>query len=193
MTALTGPPREALLLPSQATPCFEQLYTSFYEPVFKHLYRLLGDREQAADAAQETFLKAWRALPRLKAQSNLKSWLFRIATNTAYDLLRRRGILSWIMLGDLDDERGENIYADPQEWYLVSEPIEALRKALEGMHPLDRAIIAYKGEGFSVPEIATFLHISPGAARMRLFRARMQLREACNLPQRPAASGGSGA
>ncbi len=163
---------------------------SFYEPIYKHLYRLLGDPEQAADAAQETFLKAWRALPRLKAQSNQKAWLFRIATNTAYDLLRRRRILSWIMLDDLDDERGEYSYADPQEWYLITEPIEALRKALEGMRPLDRAIIAYKGEGFSVPEIATFLHISTGAARMRLFRARTRLREACNFPQRPAASGG---
>jgi RNA polymerase sigma-70 factor (ECF subfamily) len=187
MTALIGPPREATL----ATPCFEQLYTSFYDPIFKHLYRLLGDREQAADAVQDTFLKAWRALPRLEAQSNLRSWLFRIATNTAYDVLRRRRILSWIVLDDLDDERGEAIYADPQEWYLIAEPIEALRKAIEGMRPLDRAIVAYKGEGFSVPEIAALLHLSPGAARMRLFRARIQLREACSLPHRPAASGGS--
>lgn len=191
MTTLTVPQREAILFSSPATHCFEQMYAAFYDVIFKHLYRLLGDREQAEDAAQETFLKAWRALPRLREGSNLKSWLFRIATNTAYDQLRRRRIITWIMLDDLDHEPEENIYADPQEWYLVAEPVEALRKALGCLRPLDRAIIASKGDGFSVPEIATLLHISPGAAKMRMLRARAQLREAFNQSKVPATSGGS--
>jgi RNA polymerase sigma-70 factor, ECF subfamily len=191
MTTLTVPTREVAMVSSPASHRYEQMYASFYEAIFKHLYRLLGDREQAEDAAQETFLKAWRALPRLREQSNLKSWLFRIATNTAYDQLRRRRIITWIMLDDLDHEPKENVYADPQEWYLVAEPIDALRKALGCLRPLDRAIIAYKGDGFSVPEIATLLRISPGAAKMRLFRARAQLREAFTQPKVPAASGGS--
>lgn len=190
MTTLTVPTRGAALFSSPATHRYEQMYASFYEAILKHLYRLLGDREQAEDAAQETFLKAWRALPRLREQSNLKSWLFRIATNTAYDQLRRRRIITWIMLDDLDHEPEQSSYADPQEWYLVAEPVEVLRRALGGMRPLDRAIIAYKGEGYSVPEIATLMRISPGAAKMRLSRARAQLREAFNRPNGPAALGG---
>ncbi len=187
MTTLTVPTREAVLFSSPATHRYEQMYASFYEAILKHLYRLLGDREQAEDAAQETFLKAWRALPRLREQSNLKSWLFRIATNTAYDQLRRRRIITWIMLDDLEHEPEQSSYADPQEWYLVAEPVEVLRKALGGMRPLDRAIISYKGEGYSVPEIATLMRISPGAAKMRLSRARAQLREAFNRPNGPVA------
>lgn len=190
MTTLTGPPREASPFSSQAILCFEHLYTSFYEVIFKHLYRLLKDREQAEDAAQETFLKAWRALPRLREGSNLKSWLFRIATNTAYDQLRRRRIITWIMLDDLDHEPEQSGPADPQEWYLVAEPLEVLRRALWKMHPLERAAITYKGEGYSVAEIAQLLRISPGAAKMRLSRARGQLREAFGRPGGPLASGG---
>src|SRR6266516_3150243 len=66
---------------------FDQIYDEYKTPIYNYMYHLVGDREQADDLTQDTFLKAFRALPKMDANLKLSAWLYRIATNTAYDAL----------------------------------------------------------------------------------------------------------
>src|SRR2546421_4930855 len=76
----------------------EEIYQTYYPRIYQRVYSLLRHREQAEDVTQESFLKAIRALPTLTTRDNLYNWLYTIATNTAYDALRRRRRLSWSSL-----------------------------------------------------------------------------------------------
>src|ERR1700719_3786936 len=72
------------------TSAFDVLYQHFYTPIRLYLAHMLGDDEEGDDLAQETFLKAWQRLPALRDGARFDTWLYRIATNTAIDHLRRR-------------------------------------------------------------------------------------------------------
>src|SRR5689334_306010 len=69
---------------------FGEIFDQYQTPLVNYLYRVVGDWELAADLAQDTFLKAYQALPRTDEPLQLGPWLYRIATNTALDALRRR-------------------------------------------------------------------------------------------------------
>jgi RNA polymerase sigma-70 factor, ECF subfamily len=72
------------------TLAFDNLYQFFYTPIRLYLAHMVGDDEEGYDLAQETFLKAWQGLPGIRNISRFDTWLYRIATNTAIDHLRRR-------------------------------------------------------------------------------------------------------
>ena len=74
------------------TSAFDVLYQRFYTPIHLYLAHMLGDDEEGDDLAQETFLKAWQRLAALRDGARFDSWLYRIATNTAIDHLRRRKV-----------------------------------------------------------------------------------------------------
>src|SRR5512146_1434210 len=93
---------------------FERIYDEFKTPIYNYIYHLVGSREQADDLTQETFLQAFRALPRMDANLKLSAWLYRIATHTAYDALRRRKLIAWLPWQDLDHEPADAESADPQ-------------------------------------------------------------------------------
>src|SRR2546421_12447284 len=69
---------------------FNTLFQHYNARICTYLARMVGNDEEGRDLAQETFIKAWRALPGMKDQSQFDTWLYRIATNTALDYLRRR-------------------------------------------------------------------------------------------------------
>jgi len=102
----------------ESTWSFDQIYDEYKTPIYNYVYHLVGDREQADDLTQDTFLKAFRALPKMDANLKLSAWLYRIATNTAYDALRRRKLIAWLPWQDLDHEPADVESADPQEIYL---------------------------------------------------------------------------
>lgn len=72
------------------TVAFDSLYQFFYTPIRLYLAHMVGDNEEGFDLAQETFLKAWQGLPGIRNIFRFDTWLYRIATNTAIDHLRRR-------------------------------------------------------------------------------------------------------
>src|SRR5579871_5632237 len=72
------------------TQAFDRLYRYFYTPICLYLAHMVGDYEEGCDLAQETFLKAWQGLHTIHNMARFDSWLYRIATNTAIDYLRRR-------------------------------------------------------------------------------------------------------
>src|SRR5215813_10652716 len=87
---------------------FEDIFSRFQTPLTNFVYRLVGNREQAYDLTQDVFVKAYRALSSgttIQAAA-LSSWLYRIASNTATDALRRRRLISWLPLSLFNEDRG---------------------------------------------------------------------------------------
>jgi RNA polymerase sigma-70 factor, ECF subfamily len=147
---------------------FVDLYNEFHQPIFGYLFRLLRDRERAEDAVQEAFVKAYRALPRLDGDANYRAWLYRIATNTAYDRLRRQRLLSWLPLLDDGD--------DPALHY---DHIDGCDTSIQVQEALNRLPVRYRAPlllygvyGLSTAEIARVLGITRSGVKMRLARAR---------------------
>jgi RNA polymerase sigma factor (sigma-70 family) len=151
---------------------FESLYTTYYPRILGYLCRLLGDREQAEDAAQETFLRAWRRFGRLRPNSRVSSWLYRIARNHAFDLLRRRALIAWQSLQDLDaEDDGQVREYDQVEVALL------LQKAFDLLPPQHKQVLALWNGERSPDQMAAILQTTAGTARNRLSRARAAWRQ----------------
>jgi RNA polymerase sigma-70 factor (ECF subfamily) len=154
---------------------FERIYDDYKTPIYNYIYHLVGNREHAEDLTQESFLKAFKALPKMDASLKLSAWLYRIATNTAYDALRRRKLIAWLPWQDLDHEPADRDSADPQETIGTA---DLVRAALKRMPPQYRAaLLLYTQEGFSYAEIASTLSIAESGVKMYLSRARHSFRE----------------
>ncbi len=87
---------------------FESIFLRFQTPITNYIYHLLGNREQAYDLAQDVFVKAYKALLNgtVVQPAALSAWLYRIATNTTTDTLRRRRLISWLPLSLFNEDRG---------------------------------------------------------------------------------------
>jgi RNA polymerase sigma-70 factor (ECF subfamily) len=159
---------EWLLAARQGEPwALEQLYHAHQPQVYALCFRLLQRAHDAEDAVQATFVRAFRALPRFRGQSSVRTWLYRIATNEALSMLRRRREgAAW-----QEEQHGA---ADGTGG--VVERL-AVRAALGRLTPEHRAILVLRlWEELSYEEIATVLGISLPAVKMRLNRARGQFR-----------------
>jgi RNA polymerase sigma-70 factor, ECF subfamily len=154
---------------------FNAIYEEYRTPVFNYVYHLVGNRDEAADLTQDTFVKVYRALPS-RTDGSLSAWLYRIATNTAYDVLRRRKLIGWKPLQDLVQEPAAVGSADdPQETYGT---VELVRAALRRMPQSYRAaLLLYTQEGYSYSEVAKALNISEKGVKMYLSRSRQSFRE----------------
>ncbi|HEU5348365.1 MAG TPA: RNA polymerase sigma factor [Ktedonobacterales bacterium] len=110
VAAETEPPTDAQSAtgPVIGVSDFEDIFTRFQTPLCNFVFRLVGNREQAYDLTQDVFVKAYRALAggtTIQAGA-LSSWLYRIASNTATDALRRRRLISWLPLSLFNEDRG---------------------------------------------------------------------------------------
>src|SRR5687767_9972374 len=103
----------------------ERLYRLYYQPVLRHLERLVGQHESAEDLCQETFLKAFKHWDHLRDVTCVRRWLYRIATNTAVDYLRRQRRIN---VTTLSEETVHSTIAPAQAQWEDAEPVwEALR------------------------------------------------------------------
>ena len=89
---------------TEAALTFDEMFTRYHGRIYGYLVGMVGDAEQAQDLTQDTFLKAYKALPRT-SDLVLPAWLYRIATNTALDALRHRRRLTWLPFTPDDEER----------------------------------------------------------------------------------------
>lgn len=143
----------------------EQFFHRYQAQVYSLCYRLLGRAEDAQDATQTAFIKAFRSLPRFRGESGVKTWLYRIAVNEAMSLARSRRTTA-----DLGNE------ASPAPEPRMVERL-AVEAALAQVSADHRAILVLRfWEGLSYEEIAAVLQISLSAAKMRLHRARDEFR-----------------
>ncbi len=161
---------------------FNQLVKKYQGLAYSVAYRILRDREAAADAVQDSFVKAFRALDSFKG-GNFKSWLMRIVTNTCYDFLRARGRRPTESLDNLPGaeefmdgltDRGES----PQEYAERRELNKLLEEAIQSLPEDQRiALILCDVEGHSYEEIADITGAAMGTVKSRINRARRKVRD----------------
>jgi RNA polymerase sigma-70 factor (ECF subfamily) len=150
------------------------LYEIYRQPLLTYLTRLVSDREIAEDLCQDTFVKALRSWSRHDPSANPVAWLYRIATNTAYDHLRRRRRIRFVPLPDIDLVTQQTSMSESH-----LEDQEPVRRALSKLPPEYRIpLVLHTCEGRSTQEIADAMGCSNGAIKTRLFRARERFRQA---------------
>ncbi len=149
-----------------------RLFDAHHRAIFGYLYRMVGeDRELAEELTQETFLKAFEARHQLPEIANPRAWLYRIATNLAFNAHKRRRRFRWLPWSREVETHG------PQGALQAAETRVDLERALGELPPSLRAPLLLSAvQGLSGREIAQALGISEGAVRTRLYRAREQLR-----------------
>lgn len=169
----TGQDVSEKVLAEETAPSFEAIFTRYHGPIYSYLLVMVGNAEQAQDLTQETFVKAYKALPTTR-ELNLPAWLYRIASNTALDALRHRRRLTWQPFAPGDDER--LLAPEPDIPWLCAEQ-ESIRTALDKLTPPQRACLLLRArDGLSVDEIAAALHMSPGNVKVTLYRAKERFR-----------------
>ena len=167
---------------------FETLVKHYQSRIYNHVARMVQDPSEAEDLAQETFVRAYQALPRFRGEASFQTWLYRIASNLAIDASRRRKRRQWqtVSLDEpIDDDEtplardladsssrtpGEAVASGAlrdQVWSAISELSEKLRPV----------VILYDLQGLSYEEIASILGCPLGTVKSRLFNARCQLRD----------------
>lgn len=156
---------------------FGELVRLHENEVFTLAVRLVGDRELAADVAQETFVRAWRALPRFRGDAKLSTWLHRITVNTAWSAQRRWRRHPTLAL----DEVGHAVVDQgigPEQAGVDVDLADRLQAALLQLAPSMRSVVVLK-DVYDWPHaaIARELGISVTAAKVRLHRGRKVLRE----------------
>jgi len=164
---------------------FNWLIAQYASAVFRLAYRILNDHADAADAVQEVFLKVFRGIGEFQGDSSLKTWIYRIAVNTASNQNRwwRRHKEQEFSLdapqpGE-DDlsivpvDRAQN----PFESLLSRETQELVRSAMGRLPECFRTVLVLREmEGLSYEEIVEILHLSLGTVKSRLARARRALK-----------------
>ena len=180
----------------------------FRRELLAHCYRMLGSADEAEDAVQETYLRAWRSYGAFGGRSSVRSWLYRIATNaclTALEQRRRRALPSGLG-GPADDPDAPPGPADPAAAWL--EPIPdalvtpesedpgvivaarewlrlALIASLQYLPARQRAVLLLRDVlGFPAAEVASMLDTSTTAVKSTLQRARARLDEVAPAPER---------
>ena len=159
---------------------FEALLRQYERPLYGFIYRLMGNNaDDAADLLQETFIKVYRALPRIPPEVNFPAWLYRVARNCCLDEMRRRRRAHWTVWdgaqgASLADQAGD---ADPEQMVLDREGDSGVTAVLARMSPRNReALILRECEGMSCEEIGAVFGISRKAVKSMLFRARDEFR-----------------
>jgi len=171
---------------------FEMLVVKYQRRIERLIGRMVRDVDLVADIAQETFIRAYRALPQFRGDSAFYTWLYRIAVNTAkkalVDLKRDPLVTDAALAGSDDDDETSRRGLEPSdmatpEALLASKEIAAtVNAAIEALsEDLRQAITLREIEGLSYEEIADVMNCPIGTVRSRIFRAR----EAIALRLRP--------
>jgi len=159
---------------------FERLSGAYADRLFMLLFRLLGDRAEAEDVAQEVMLRAWRGITRFRGQSSFFTWLYRIAVNEANRALDKRARRpAGVSIGAGELELPADPEEEPSRQAENSELRRTLNQALAGLPPpLRTAIVLRDVEGLSTQEAAEVAGVGQAAFKSRLHQARLRVRAA---------------
>ena len=164
---------------------FEELVCRYERKVYSLAYRMMGNYDDANDLAQETFLRAFRAISGFRGDSSFSTWLSHIVTNLCRDELRKRYRISFesldqeISLGDNEVKKQiPSSDPGPDEIYERQELQQELQDLLTTLSPEFRlALVLRDIQGFSYQEIAEQMECSLGTVKSRINRARNFLKE----------------
>lgn len=157
------------------TQAFSNLIESYQGPVYNLCYRMLGDPYEAEDAAQETFLRAYRGIKRYDNQRSFSTWLLSIAAHYCIDQIRRRrfSTLSFDELPQLDPP---DLEPGPESSMVIHQDQVKVQALLASLSLQDRAAVVMRyWYEFSYEEIAEALSMTVSAVKSRLHRARNEL------------------
>ena len=156
---------------------FARIVETYQKPVYNLCYRMLGNPNDAEDAAQETFLRAYKSMKRYDANRSFVTWLLSIASHYCIDQLRKRRLNTF----SVDDE--QHAWMEPPDPGLspeaqvsMTEKQKQVSELLENLSPKDRsAVIMRYWYDYSYEEIAESLSLTVSAVKSRLHRARKEL------------------
>ena len=166
------------------TAAFEQLMLDSQDRVYTLCLRMTGNREDALDLAQETFLNAWRGLSSFQGNSSFSTWVYRLASNACIDFLRKR---KRRQQGEsphsLDDEEAPlpepaDPRGSPEEELERRELRRAVERGLQALPDHHRQVLVMRElSGMSYQEIGAVLDLDLGTVKSRIARARLALKK----------------
>jgi RNA polymerase sigma-70 factor, ECF subfamily len=168
---------------------FVELWTRHSNSAFKIAYRIMGNRDDAEDASQDAWMKAYVHLNTFDGRAKFSTWLTRIAINSSLMILRRKRSHPETSMEITDGDtwqhwdiadRAKNV----EELYARHESVERLRRAIRCLKPPLRSVVeSYQANDSSLNELAEFAGISVAATKSRLSRAKRTLRKAFELKE----------
>jgi RNA polymerase sigma-70 factor, ECF subfamily len=187
----TAPTDEILIAAAKsgAHPAFLELWTRHSSRAFKTAYRITGNRYDAEDAFQDTWMRAYMHFNTFDGRAQFSTWLGRIAINSSLMILRRKRSHPETSMEITDGDtwqhwdiadRAKNV----EELYARHESVERLRRAIRCLKPPLRSVVeSYQANDSSLNELAEFAGISVAATKSRLSRAKRTLRKAFELKE----------
>jgi len=168
---------------------FVELWTRHSNSAFKIAYRIMGNRDDAEDAFQDTWMRAYMHLNTFDGRAQFSTWLGRIVINSSLMILRKKHSHPETSMEITDDDtvqhwdiadRAKNV----EELYARHESVERLRWAIRCLKPPLRSVVEfYQANDSSLNELAEFAGISVAATKSRLYRAKKTLRKAFELKE----------
>lgn len=165
---------------NQDHEAFGQLVDRHASAIVNLAYRMVGDRTEAEDLAQESFLAAFKALPTFRADSKFSTWLYRIAVNKCKDWLRAKRPGQGQYDIDVDEALDHHHHVaeerTPERLLSQQQVAQKLELAIQRLPPLYREAFVLKHvEGLSYEEMETILGVSSDTLKMRVYKGRLQL------------------
>lgn len=181
---------------------FEELVLKYEKTVYNLALRMVGDRDDASDMTQETFIKAYGSLSSFRGDSKFSVWIYRITTNVCLDFLRSKSRKQQVSLTvSYDDEDAQldipDPKADPEQQLMQKMSMQSVEEGLKTLPDKQRQILVMRElGGMSYAEIGAALSLEEGTVKSRIFRARKRLcaflLDSGNIPDSLASKGMKG-
>ena len=160
----------------------DALYSTYKSRIYTFLLRFVSEPELADDITQEVFTKAFHALPKLQRDTKILPWLYRVASNTAIDQIRRRKRFTWVRMTSIQHTSAEPHDTDVVGGFGEREHVQAVLRTLPPENAV--ALLLHALEGYSYKEIAEIQGCTMTAVRSRISRARAAFKAGYTVPDR---------
>jgi RNA polymerase sigma-70 factor, ECF subfamily len=169
---------------------FERIMLATEQRVVSIAWRMLGNRDDARDAAQDVYLRVFKYLGRFRTGEDFRGWLYRITINVCHDFARKKGATGFGQFDQIDQidfvqesaavETGRR-GTDPESLALHEQQLALIRSALQSLPPKERAALVLRDlEGFSTEEVARALGSRPVTVRSQVSSARTKIKTYCD-------------
>ena len=150
---------------------FEGIYRQYSQRIYRFIYRLTGDPEETKDITQDAFVKLYHYMQKRKEPDDPRAWLFRVACNTCYTLLKTKERRRKIIENQPNEPSGNGV----EDRFIREQEMNMVRKAFNQLPVQDRLILELYQSELPYREIARIIKVKPSTIGKKLFRARHKL------------------